>query len=62
MRNKSLLSTLLKAALAAAVLAAACWVIYYYRDTIRWWLGEAKQKGKKLLDRCFEEITDFADR
>ena len=45
----------------AAVAAAIAYLIYYYRESIKSALTLAKEKGKKLLNSCCEDFSDFAD-
>ena len=61
MKKKSFLGTLLTVVLAAAAAAAIAYLAYYYRDTIRAAFSLVKEKGKKLLNSCCEEFSDFAD-
>ncbi len=61
MKKKSFLGTLLTVVIAAAVAAALAYLAYYYRDSIRAAFSLAKEKGKKLLNACCEDFSDFAD-
>ena len=61
MKKKSFWCTLLTVVLAAVVAAAVAYLLYYYRDNIRSALSRLKEKGKKLLDSCCEDFSDFAD-
>ncbi len=61
MKKKSFLKTLLTVVIAAAVAAALAYLVYCYRENIRAAYALAKEKGKKLLNACYEDISDFAD-
>ena len=61
MEKKSFLRTLLTVVIAAAVAAAIAYLVYYYRENIRAAYALAKDKGKKLLNACREDFSDFAD-
>ena len=61
MKKKSFWSTLLTVVLAAMAAAAVAYLLYYYRESVRAFFSLAKEKGKKLLNSCCEEFSDFAD-
>ena len=61
MKKKSFLGMLLSAVIAAVVAAAIAYLVYYYRDNLRAFLAQVKAKGKKLLNSCCEDLSDFAD-
>ena len=61
MKKKSFWCTLLSVVLAAVVAAAIAYVLYYYRENVKAVLAQAKEKGKKLLNTCCEDFSDFAD-
>ncbi|MBR4692599.1 MAG: hypothetical protein IKP17_07560 [Oscillospiraceae bacterium] len=61
MKKRSLLTGLLAGLLAAAALAAVCWVVYHYRDSIRRRLEAALEKGRGLLSCCCGDRCDFED-
>ena len=61
MKKESFLRTLLTVVIAAAVAAAIAYLVYYYRENIRAAYALAKEKGKKLLNACCEDFSDFAD-
>ena len=60
-KKKPLWCTILAVVIAAAVAAAIAYLIYYYRESIKSALTLAKEKGKKLLNTCCEDFSDFAD-
>ena len=61
MKKNSFWCTLLTVMVAAAVAAVAAYLIYYYRDNVRSALSQVKDKGKKLLNSCCGDFSDFAD-
>ncbi len=61
MKKKSFWCTLVSVVIAAAVAAVIAYLIYYYRESIKSALTLAKEKGKKLLNSCCEDFSDFAD-
>ena len=61
MKKKSFWCTLLTVVLAAALAAAAAYLLYHYRESVKAALALAKEKGKKLLNSCRDEFSDFAD-
>ena len=61
MKKKSFLGVLLSVVIAAVVAAVIAYLVYYYRDNLRAFLARAKEKGKKLLNSCCEDFSDFAD-
>ncbi len=61
MKKKSFWCTLLSVVVAAAVAAVIAYLLYYYRDNVKAALAQAKEKGKKLLNSCCEDFSDFAD-
>ncbi len=61
MKRKSFWCTLISVVLAAAVAAVIAYLLYYYRDTVKAALSLAKEKGKKLLNSCCEDFSDFED-
>jgi 2-methylcitrate dehydratase PrpD len=61
MNKKSFWCTLLAVVLAAAAAAVIAWLLYCYRDAVKAALSQAKEKGKKLLNSCRDEFSDFAD-
>ena len=60
-KKKSFWCTLLSVVIAAAVAAVIAYLIYYYRESIKSALTLAKEKGKKLLNSCCGDFSDFAD-
>ena len=61
MKKKSYLGILLSVVIAAVVAAVIAYLVYYYRDNIRAAFFQVKEKGKKLLNSCCEDFSDFAD-
>ena len=61
MKKKSFWCTLAAIVAAAAVAAVVAYLIYHYRDSIKSAVTLAKEKGKKLLNTCREDFSDFAD-
>ena len=61
MKKKSFWCTLVTVVLAAVVAAAIAYLLYYYRENVKAVLAQAKEKGKKLLNTCCEDFSDFAD-
>ena len=61
MKKKSFLGMLLSVVIAAVVAAVIAYLVYYYRDNIRAAFSLVKEKGKKLLNSCCEDFSDFAD-
>lgn len=54
-------AAIVKALLAALLVAAVCFAVYYFRDNIRVWLNELKAKGEKLLGSFCDDGDDFED-
>ena len=61
MKKKSFWCTLLTVVIAAAAAAAIAYLLYCYRENVKAALEKAKEKGKKLLNSCCEDFSDFAD-
>ncbi len=61
MKKKSFWGALLSVVIAAAVAAVIAYLLYYYRDNVKAALSLVKEKGKKLLNSCYEDFSDFAD-
>ena len=61
MKKRSLLYTLLTVAIAAAAAAVIAYLVYRYRDSICSAFSRVKEKGRKLLNTCCEDFSDFAD-
>ena len=62
MKKKSFWCTLVSVVIAAAAVAAVvAYLIYHYRESIKSAVTLAKEKGKKLLNTCREDFSDFAD-
>ena len=56
-------ATIIKAVLAALLVAAACFLVYYFRNNIRAWFNELKAKGENLLPSFCDcdDGDDFED-
>ncbi len=61
MKKKSFWCTLLTVVAAAAIAAAIACLLYYYRENVKALLARARDKGKKLLNSCCGDFSDFAD-
>jgi len=59
--KKSFWGTLVSVVLAAALAAVVAYLLYYYRDNLRAIVNLVKEKGKKLLNSCCDEFSDFED-
>ncbi len=61
MNKKSFWITLASVAVAAILAAVIAYLLYYYRENVKAALSQAKEKGRKLLNSCCEDFSDFAD-
>ena len=61
MNKKSFWITLASVAVAAILAAVIAYLLYYYRENVKAALSQEKEKGRKLLNSCCEDFSDFAD-
>lgn len=59
--KKPTAATIVKAVLAALLVAAVCFAVYYFRNTIRAWLNELKARGDAMLRSFCDDEDDFEE-